>query len=85
MESLLAPLVLIVLFILIVVGIIVGISQGMSQGAGTMTTTVLGANDALMSHEQKKAAEVIVEQKSGKKLEEQKSGDTFTGLETNES
>ena len=61
------------LFILIIVGTIVIISQGFKQSAGTMTTTVLGANDLLMTNEQKKAAEVIVEMNAGKKFEEQSS------------
>lgn len=35
----------------------------------------MGTTSDLMSKEQKKAAEVIVEQKAGKKMEEQKSGE----------
>ena len=62
-----------VVFIALVGGIIFAASQGFKQGAGTMTSTVLGTNDLLMTNEQKRAAEVIVEQNAGKKLEEQSS------------
>ena len=62
-----------VLFIVVGGGIILAISQGLKQGAGSMTSTVLGANDFLLTKEQKRAAEVIVEQNAGKKLEEQSS------------
>ena len=60
-----------VLFLVIVCGIIFAISLGFKQGAGSMTTSVLGTNDLLLTQEQKRAAEVIVEKNSGKKLEEQ--------------
>ena len=62
-----------VLFIALAGGIIFAASQGFKQGAGTNTLMVLGANDLLLSQEQKRAAEVIVEQNAGKKLEEQSS------------
>ena len=47
------------------------ISQGFKKSAGTMTTTVLGANDMLLTEEKKKAAEVIVDQNAGKRFEGQ--------------
>ncbi|MFC1694150.1 hypothetical protein ACFL1R_11650 [Candidatus Latescibacterota bacterium] len=49
--------------------------SGLSKYSGSMTTVAMGATAELMSMEQKKAAEVIVEQKAGKKFEEQTTGE----------
>ena len=50
-------------------------SSGLSKYSGSSTTVAMGATAELMNMEQKKAAEVIVEQKAGKKLEEQATGE----------
>jgi hypothetical protein len=66
-------IVLCILFVLIIAGIVLAASQGFKGGAGAQTTVVLGANDLLMSEEQRHAAEVIVEMNAGKRFEEQSS------------
>ena len=54
---------------------IYSIFSGKLKESGSTTAIIMGATSDLMSKEQKKAAEVIVEQKAGKKMEEQKSGE----------
>ena len=61
--------------ILSIIGVIWAISKIGKGSAGSLTSAVLGANDLLLSNEQKKAAEIIVEQNAGKKFEEQSSGE----------
>ena len=49
-----------------------------SSKAGSMTSTVLGANDLFLNHNQKAAAEEMVEMKSDHKFEEQSNSDPFS-------
>jgi len=68
-------IILSVLALLIIGFLIYSIFSGNLKESGSTTTILMGATSDLMSKEQKKAAEVIVEQKAGKKMEEQKSGE----------
>lgn len=43
------------------------------KGGGSMPVTIYGATDAFMDTNRKKAAEIIVEERAGKKMEEQSS------------
>ena len=67
--SILADLVILVIFIFIMVKV----AGSFSKGAASMTTTLTGAADAFYNKGKKKAMEIIVEQKAGKKMEEQAS------------
>lgn len=53
--------------------IFIKISKKLKKGGGSMLTTMTGATDAFYNREKKKSIEILVEQKSGKKLEEQAS------------
>ena len=48
-------------------------ARSMKKGSGSMTTIMLGATDHLLTQDKKRAAEVVVQQKAGAKLEEQSS------------
>jgi hypothetical protein len=61
--------------LLLFIGIFVKVSRGLRKGGGSMTTIMYGATDAFYHKDKKKAIEVIVEQKAGKRLEEQSSED----------
>jgi hypothetical protein len=70
---------LLVLAVLVaVVGVFLWISQRVRRGGGSLTTIVMGATDEFLSKDSAKAAEIVVEQHAGKKLEEQ--GSEGTGL-----
>ena len=56
-----------------VVGIFIRISLKLRRGGGSMTTTVLGATDAFLSHEKRKAAETIVNENAGKRRDGERS------------
>lgn len=70
-------LALLLVFGLIVLVIIMFIrtSMRLRKGGGSLTTTVLGATDELLTNDQRKAAETIVNINAGKKLEEQHTGE----------
>ncbi len=68
-------IILCVLAVLIISFLIYSIFSGNLRSSGSMTTIMMGATSELMTQEQKKSAEVIVEEKAGKKMEEQKSGE----------
>ena len=68
-------IILSVLALLIIGFLIYSIFSGKLKESCSTTAIFMGATSDLMSKEQKKAAEVIVEQKAGKKMEEQKSGE----------
>jgi hypothetical protein len=53
--------------ILAVIGIFIRISMKLRRGGGSMTTIALGATDAFLSHERRKAAETIVNENAGKR------------------
>ena len=70
--------IILVSFTTVIIGFLIySVSKGMSsEGSGSMTTIMMGATNDLMSKEQRRAAEVIVKQKAGKKMEEQTSGES---------
>ncbi|MBN1290398.1 MAG: hypothetical protein JXB48_01040 [Candidatus Latescibacteria bacterium] len=61
----------VLVFSVILFAILVVAVKSPKKGGGNMSMLMLGTMDAMLSNEKKKAAEVIVEQKAGKKLEEQ--------------
>ena len=65
--SILAGLVILIIFIFIMVKV----ASSFSKGTGSMATTLTGAADAFYNKEKKKAMEIIVEQKAGKRMQEQ--------------
>jgi hypothetical protein len=64
---------LVLAILLLFSGIFVKVSHSLRKGGGSMTTIMYGATDAFYNKDQKKAIEIIVELKAGKKLEEQNS------------
>ena len=63
----------VLLVLLVVVGIFIRIALRLRRGGGSLTTISLGATDAFLSKERRKAAEIIVNQIAGKKFEDQSS------------
>jgi hypothetical protein len=63
---------LLVIFTLLVViiGTFIRICVKLRRGGGSMTTIVLGATDAFLSHDRRKAAETIVNENAGKKFQQ---------------
>jgi len=61
--------------LVVVVGGFVRICVRLRRGGGSMTTTVLGATDAFLTHDRRKAAETIVNENAGKKFEQLPSAD----------
>ena len=59
--------------IVAVIGTFIRISLKLRRGGGSMTTTVLGATDAFLSHEKRKAAEIIVNENAGKRRDGERS------------
>ena len=59
--------------LVIVTGLFIRISMRVRRRGGSLTTIVLGATDGFLTSEKSKAAETIVNENAGKKLEEQKS------------
>ncbi|MFQ5582934.1 MAG: hypothetical protein ACE5GL_00690 [Calditrichia bacterium] len=51
--------------------VFIRISNRLRKGGGSMLTTMTDATDAFYNREKKKAIETLVDQGSGKKLEEQ--------------
>ena len=62
-----------IVFVLILIAVLVKTTRWPLRGGGNSTMMMLGTMDAIFDKEKKKAAEVIVEQNAGKKLEEQRS------------
>jgi hypothetical protein len=56
------------------VGFFIYVSLRLRRGGGSLTTVILGATDEFLTQERSKAAETIVNENAGKKLEEQSSG-----------
>ena len=56
--------------------LIYSISSGRLGSSGGTTTVFMGAAHDMLTKDQRKAAEVIVEQKSGNKTEDQLSGES---------
>ena len=70
-------IVLEILLILIVITafafLLMKLFRKVDKGGGSMPITIYGATDAFMDTEKRKAAETIVEERAGKKMEEQNS------------
>ena len=75
MSEILIVTVFALLFCGLIILLLVALIKSPKKSYGSMTSTVLGANDLLYTREQSKAAEVIVDQNAGKKMEEQSSED----------
>lgn len=67
-ESL--SLVTVVVVLLVAIGIFIRISMRLRRGGGSLTTVVLGATDAFLSRDRRKAAETIVNENAGKMHED---------------
>ena len=50
------------------------------KGGGSMPVTIYGATDAFMDTNKKKAVEIIVEERAGKKIEEQSSDEPYNKM-----
>ena len=74
LNDILALLLVLGLLVLIIT-VFIRTSMRLRKGGGSLTTTVLGATDELLTSDQRKAAETIVNINAGKKLEEQGSGE----------
>ena len=61
--------------LVVVIGIFIRICVKLRRGGGSLTCTVLGATDAFLTHDRRKAAETIVNENAGKKFEQLPSTD----------
>jgi hypothetical protein len=68
-------LVFVFVLLIVVVGTFIRICVKLRRGGGSMTCTVLGATDAFLTHDRRKAAETIVNENAGKKFEQLPSTD----------
>jgi hypothetical protein len=68
-------LVILGVLLLLVTGIFVRISSRLRKGGGSLTAVVLGATDEFLTNDRSKAAETIVNENAGKKLEGQSSSE----------
>jgi hypothetical protein len=59
------------LILLLVIGFFIRITVRVRRGGGSLTTIALGATDAFLNKDRRKAAEVIVNQNAGKMLDAQ--------------
>ncbi len=62
------------LILALVLLLVIRITIRVRRGGGSLTTISLGATDAFLNMDRRKAAETIVNHNAGKKLEEQDSG-----------
>jgi hypothetical protein len=58
-----------------VIGIFIRICIKLRRGGGSLTCVVLGATDAFLTHDRRKAAETIINENAGKKFEQLPSTD----------
>jgi hypothetical protein len=65
------PLLVVALVLVVVIGVFLRISIRLRRGGGSLTTVVLGATDGFLRKDKSKAAETIVNENAGKKLEDQ--------------
>ena len=68
-------IVLAFVLLLAVVLIFIRITVKVRRGGGSMTTLMHGASDGFYNKDKKKAIEYTTEQKAGKKMSEQSSGE----------
>jgi hypothetical protein len=71
----LLTLVFAVVLLILVIGIFIRICVKLRRGGGSLTCIVLGATDAFLTHDRRKAAETIVNENAGKKFEQLPSTD----------
>jgi len=62
-------LLLVLVLLMLVVGGFIRICVRLRRGGGSQTTVTLGATDAFLTHDMRKAAETIVNENAGKKFE----------------
>jgi hypothetical protein len=63
------------LLLLVVIYIFIRIAVKVRRGGGSLTTLMHGASDGFYNKDKKKAIEYTTEQKAGKKMSEQSSGE----------
>ena len=63
------------LLMALAIGIFIYIALKLKRRGGSIQTIMFGATDLFYDKDQKRAIEVVVEQKAGKKMEEQSSGE----------
>lgn len=72
----LLTLIFVLVLLIVVIGTFIRICVRLRSGGGSMTTTVLGATDAFLTRDRRKAAETIVNENAGMKFEQLPSTDT---------
>lgn len=70
------PLIFVLVALFSAIGIFVRISIKLRKGGGSMTTVVLGATDQFLTKDRLRAAETIINENAGKKLDEVKTEGT---------
>lgn len=75
MDDILMPL-LAIACLLLVCYILYQLARSLRRGGGSATNFMIGTTDLLRNTDQNRAAEVIIQKKSGDRLEEQEDGDT---------
>ena len=72
-----AEIIFLFVAVILIVGFLVySISSRRLGSSGSTTTVFMGATYDMLNEEQRKAAEILVEEKSGNKTEEQTSGES---------
>jgi|GEM_PF-3296053 hypothetical protein len=74
-SEILMPLFAIAIFLFICY-LLFRFARSLRRGGGSATNFMIGTTELFRTTEQNKAAEIILEQKSGTRLEEQEDGDT---------
>jgi hypothetical protein len=74
-DDILMPL-LAIACLLLVCYILYQLARSLRRGGGSATNFMIGTTDLLRNADQNRAAEVIIQKKSGDRLEEQEDGDT---------
>lgn len=75
MDDTLMPL-LAIACLLLVCYILYQLARSLRRGGGSATNFMIGTTDLLRNTDQNRVAEVIIQKKSGDRLEEQEDGDT---------
>lgn len=69
-------LIIVAVILVAVIGIFIRISVRLRRGGGSLTTVVLGATDAFLTKDRRKAAETIVNENAGKKFQDPNTKDS---------
>ena len=75
MDDILMPL-LAIACLLLGCYILYQLARSLRRGGGSATNFMIGTTDLLRNTDQNRVAEVIIQKKSGARLEEQEDGDT---------